>query len=207
MQEKIAKILLQAKAVTLSPKDPYTFVSGIKSPIYCDNRLLISFPDYRTEVVDAYLKTIKDNNLEFDVLAGTSTAGIAWAAWLAEKLNKPMVYIRGKAKEHGKTKRIEGNLEKGQKVIVIEDLISTGGSSVSAVEAVREVGAKVVACVAIFTYEMQKAKDKFKEAKCTLYTLSNFSALIDVAIKEKYISADDKDNVLEWSKSPSEWGV
>lgn len=203
-EKEVAKILLEAKAVTLSPKEPYTFVSGIKSPIYCDNRLLISYPEKREAIVLSFLEKIKD--LEFDIVAGTATAGISWAAWIAKELKKPMAYIRGEKKEHGKGNQIEGKIEKGQKVLIIEDLISTGGSSFSAVEAVREVGAIVTDCVAIFTYEMEKANKKFQEGNCNLITLSNFSALAETAVEFNFINADEKETVLEWNKSPAEWG-
>ena len=203
-KKEIAKILLEAKAVTLSPKEPYTFVSGIKSPIYCDNRLLISFPEKRKEIINTYLEKLKE--LDFDIIAGTSTAGIPWASWIADKLNKPMIYIRGAKKDHGKENLIEGKLERGQKVVVIEDLVSTGGSSFSAVQAVRDTGAEVTHCVTLFTYEMEKANKKFEEGNCKLIELSNFSALAETAVESGFIDADQKDVVLEWNKNPSEWG-
>ena len=162
MKEEVAKILLDANAVTLRPSQPFTFTSGIKSPIYCDNRLLMSHPKEREIVIKGFLDILKDK--QFDLLAGTATAGIPWCAWLAKELNKPMIFIRSKEKAHGKQNIIEGKLTQGDKVIVIEDLISTGGSSVSAVEAVREAGGIVEDCIAIFTYELEKAINKFKEA-------------------------------------------
>ena len=205
-EEETAKILLEAKAVTLSPKEPYTYASGIKSPIYCDNRLLMSFPDKRKQIVKFFLELIEENNFEFDVLAGTATAGISWAAWLAAKLEKPMAYIRGKSKGHGKQNQIEGKIKQGQKVLVVEDLISTGGSSVSAIESVRETGAQVVGCIAIFTYELEKAKKRFEETDCTIVTLSNFSTLVKVASDIDYITEEDKEVVLEWNQAPADWG-
>ena len=205
-EKQVSKILLEVKAITLSPKEPYTFVSGIKSPIYCDNRLLMSYPKQREAVVGYFLDAIKASDLNFDVVAGTATAGISWAAWVADKHGKPMIYIRGEKKEHGKENRIEGKLEEGQRVLVLEDLISTGGSSFSAVEAVREAGGIVDYCVAIFTYEMEKAKNKFAEGKCELIALSNFSTLVATAAEGNYIDNEQKENVLEWNKAPAEWG-
>ncbi len=207
IKKKVAKILLNLKAVTLSPEKPYKFASGILSPIYCDNRVLMSYTKERKKIVNFFIKTIKENNLNFDVIGGIATSGICWAAWIAEKLKKPMIYIRAKAKEHGKENLIEGKLEKGQKVLIIEDLVSTGGSSLSAVNAVREQGGIVEDCVAIFTYEMEKQKKSFAENKCNLFALSNFTALIDVATKEKYIKEEDREKVLEWNKNPDKWGL
>ena len=204
--QDIAKILLEIKAVTLNPEKPYKYASGILSPIYCDNRLLMSYVDKREQIINYFIETIKQNNLQFDIIAGTATAGIPHAAWLAEKLKKPMIYIRAGAKEHGKTNQIEGKLKKGQKVLVIEDLISTGGSSVAAVEAVRNAGGIVTDCLAIFTYGMQKAKDKFKESDCNIITLSNFTTLIHIAAEQNYIKKQAANTVLEWSKDPANWG-
>lgn len=206
MKKEISKILLQIKAVALNAKEPFRYASGILSPIYCDNRLLMSYPDMRKQVVNAFIKTIEDLNLEFDIIGGTATAGIPHAAWISERLGKPMIYIRSSAKDHGKQNLIEGLLEKGKKVLVIEDLISTGGSSVSAVNAVREAGGIVTDCVAIFTYEMQKAIDKFAEAQCTIHTLSNFGTLIDVAEESGYLDSEAAKKVREWNKDPAGWG-
>ena len=206
MKKQVAEILLKIKAVTLNAKEPYRYVSGILSPIYCDYRLLMSYPEERTKIRDFFLELIKENNLEFDVVAGVATSGIPHAAWIADKLNKPMIYVRGKAKEHGKTNQIEGKLEKGQKVLVIEDLVSTGGSSVRAVNAVKEAGGEVVCCLAIFTYEMEKAKKQFEEANCKLLTLSNFSTLVGVASENNYITEEEKNKVIEWNKMPADWG-
>ncbi|MFC1687200.1 orotate phosphoribosyltransferase [Patescibacteria group bacterium] len=202
----VAKILLEIKAVTLSPKEPYTFTSGLKSPIYCDNRLLISYPDFRTKIIDEFINLIKEHNPTFDIVGGTATAGIPHAAWIAERLKKPMIYIRGASKEHGKKNRIEGKLEKGQTVLVIEDLISTGGSSVSAVEGVREAGGEVMDCYAIFTYELEKAKKKFVEANCQLRTLTTFSELIATAKDNNNITPEEAAITQEWNKDPVEWG-
>ncbi|MCK5015942.1 MAG: orotate phosphoribosyltransferase [Candidatus Peribacteraceae bacterium] len=206
ISEEVAKILLDIKAVALNPEKPFRFVSGILSPIYCDNRLIMSYPEKRREIRDYFLETIEKNNLEFDIVAGVATSGIPHAAWIAEKLEKPMIYIRSSKKEHGKGKQIEGELKNGQRVLVVEDLISTGGSSVAAVKAVEDAGGEVVACLAIFTYNMEKANQKFKEADCNLIPLSNFETLIETASKNNYIKSGDKDKILEWNKNPQEWG-
>lgn len=203
MEKEIAKILLEVNAVNLRPNQPFTFTSGIKSPIYCDNRLLISHPKKRNIIIKAFLNILKEK--EFDILAGTATAGIPWCAWLAQKVSKPMIYVRGKAKEHGKENLIEGKIEKGKKVIVVEDLISTGGSSIDAVEAVREAGGIVEDCIAIFTYQLEKAINKFNEAKCNLITLTNFSTLVEVAVENKYIKPEEKLMILSWNKDPENW--
>jgi len=205
MKKAVAEILLKVKAITLNPNKPYRFVSGILSPIYCDNRLLMSYPNERKKIVDFFIKIIKENKLKFDLVGGIATSGICWAAWISEKLNKPMIYIRSKTKEHGKENLVEGKLEKGQKVLVVEDLVSTGGSSLRAVNAVREQGGIVKDCVAIFTYEMKKAINGFKDDKCNLFALSDFTTLIEVATKENYIKEEDKEKVLEWNKNPGEW--
>lgn len=202
----VATILLKIRAVTLSPREPYTFTSGIKSPIYCDNRLLISYPDLRKKIIDEFISIIQRNHLTFDVVGGTATAGIPHAAWIADRLQKPMIYIRGKSKEHGKKNQIEGKLEKGQTVLVIEDLISTGGSSVGAVEAVREAGGMVHDCCAIFTYEFEKAKKKFTDAECVLYTLTTFSELLTTAVDQKVITPEEEAIAREWNKDPEGWG-
>lgn len=202
----IAKILLEIKAVALNVKTPYRYTSGILSPIYCDNRLIISYPEKRKQVIDGFVNLIKESGLEFDVVGGTATAGIPHAAWIADRLNVPMVYIRDKAKGHGKKNQIEGKLEAGQKVLVIEDLISTGGSSVRAGLATREAGGVVTDCVAIFTYQMETAKKQFEEAGINLHTLSNFAALMDVAAQEGYITEEEKGIALEWNKDPQGWG-
>ncbi len=198
--------MLKIKAVTLSPTKPYTFTSGLKSPIYCDNRLLISYPDLRKKVIDAYIDVIQKNNLVFDIVGGTATAGIPHAAWIAERLEKPMIYIRGSSKEHGKKNQIEGKLEKGQKVLIIEDLVSTGGSSVAAVESVREAGGIVTDCCAIFTYEFEKANKKFTDAQCKLHTLTTFSEVLTTAVEQKCITPDEEILAREWSKDPEKWG-
>ncbi len=204
VKEEVAKILLKTEAVTLSPSKPYTFVSGIKSPIYTDNRILMGYPDERKKIIDYFLEIL--NETEFDVIAGVATSGILWAAWLADKLDKPMVYVRAKAKEHGKENLVEGKLEKGKKAVIIEDLISTGGSSVSVIEVVREAGGIVENCVAIFTYGMRKAEENFAKADCRLSILCNFLTLIKVASETGYIKPEEKESALAWAKDPEGWG-
>jgi orotate phosphoribosyltransferase len=205
-ERDVADILLEIRAVTLSPSKPYRFVSGILSPIYCDNRLLMSYPEKRKKIMDYFVDVIKRRKLEFDVVAGIASSGIPHAAWLAERLDKPMIYIRKKEKEHGKENLIEGKLEKGQKVVIVEDLISTGSSSINGVEAVRNAGGIVECCLAIFTYGMGKAAEGFRNAGCEIVALSNFSALIEVAGKKNYIRPEERAKALEWNKDPQNWG-
>lgn len=203
-KEQIAKILLEKKAVTLNAKELYTYVSGIRSPIYCDNRLLMSYPDERAIISRAFSKIIK--KLNPDVIAGTASSAICWAAWVAESLNRPMVYIRKKSKGHGRQKLIEGGDVKGKKVVVIEDLVSTGGSSMNAVESCREAGADVTAMVAIFTYEFEKAKKKFREGNCKAIFLTDFTTLMKVAVENNFIEKENLELIQEWNKAPAEWG-
>ena len=207
IMKETASILLEIQAVKLNPAEPFTYASGIKSPIYCDNRMILSFPDKRAKIISFFLEVIKQNNLQFDIVCGIATAGIPHAALIAEKLGKPMIYARSEAKDHGRKNQIEGKLERGQKVLMVEDLISTGGSSINAVNAVREAGGIVENCVAIFTYEMEKAKKAFSDSAtgCKLSTLSNFSALVETAAESGYITAEQKEIILEWNKNPEEW--
>src|SRR3989338_922465 len=204
--EDVAELLLKSKAIILRPEQPFKFASGILSPIYCDNRLLLSMTKERAKIVEHYLKKIKQEKIQFDVVAGIATASIPWAAIVAEKLKKPMIYIRKEAKDHGRENLIEGGLEKGQKVLVIEDLVSTGGTSISSVEAARKEGAVVEKCLAIFSYEMELARKGFEEAKCELMTLSNFTTLVKIAAQKGYIKHEEIEMLKEWSKSPAEWG-
>lgn len=201
----VASVLLETEAVRLNVASPFTFVSGIKSPIYCDNRKVIGYPEGRTAVVEGFVEALAGK--EYDVLAGTATAGIPWAAFVADRLNKPMAYIRSAKKEHGAGNQIEGADLKGKKVIVVEDLISTGGSSIKAVEAAREAGAESVEVVAIFSYEFEKAHKAFAEANCPWVTLSNFSNLIGLATEKEYLKTEEAETALKWNKAPSEWGL
>lgn len=203
-KENIAKMLLDKEVVTLNPEKPYTFVSGIRSPIYCDNRLLTSHPKERKLICKAFNEIVKE--LEPEVIAGTASSAIAWASWIAHKLEKPMVYIRKKEKDYGQENLIEGGDIKGKKVVVIEDLVSTGGSSMNAVESCRDSGADVIAMVAIFTYEFEKAKKLFEESKCKTIFLAEFSTLTEVAAKNNFLDEDKLNMVQEWNKDPSGWG-
>ncbi len=205
-EEEVAELLLKAQAVILRPRKPFKFASGILSPIYCDNRLLLSKPKEREVLREFYVKKIKEMKINADVIAGIATASIPWAALVAEKLNKPMIYIRKDAKDHGRENLIEGGLEKGQTVLVIEDLVSTGGTSLASVAAARKEGAVVEKCLAIFTYEMELAKKGFADAHCELLTLSNFSTLVEVAAKKGYINEQEIEMLREWSKDPAQWG-
>ena len=198
-------MLLDIESVTFSFKKPYlyTFVSGIKGPMYCDNRRLISFPNKRRKVVNEFINVAK--KLKFDIVGGVSTAGIPWAALVAEKLKKPMIYIRPEPKRYGKKRQIEGDMENGSRVLVVEDLVSTGGSAVSAIDAVRRNGGKVNDCVFIFTYDLKISKENFKKARCKIHPLLSFSDLIDVAADRGYISKEEKEELLKWHKDPKKY--
>ncbi len=207
MEKEIAEVLLEIKAVELRPKEPFRWASGILSPIYCDNRLLLSYPEERKKVVDAFEKKAREIGLgNFDVVAGVESSGIPHGAWLAERLSKPMAYIRKKKKEHGKENLVEGKLEKGQKVLVVEDLISTGGSLFNCVEGVREQGGIVENCLAIFSYELEKSKLGAEQANVKLHPLTNFSSLVETAKEKNFISEEDMQPALDWKADPQGWG-
>ncbi|MBQ9597653.1 MAG: orotate phosphoribosyltransferase [Bacteroidales bacterium] len=205
-EEKIASALLSIGAVFLRPEQPFTWASGIKSPIYCDNRLTLSAPKVRTLVEQSLAETIKQHYPSCEMLMGTSTAGIAHAAITAEMMGLPMGYVRGAAKDHGRANRIEGKMEKGCKVVVVEDLISTAGSVIEVVEALREEGAEVLGIVSIFTYGMQKGLDRLAAAKVENHSLSNLDALVEVAARENYIAPEWKDRILAFRANPSDMG-
>lgn len=202
--KKVATELLAIKAVFLSPAKPFTWASGIKSPIYCDNRLILTAPKARKVVEEAIAETVKEKFPEAEVLMGTSTAGIAHAAIVAWILDKPMGYVRGGNKDHGRGNRIEGRLEPGQKVVVIEDLISTAGSCIEVVEALREAGADVLGVVSIFTYGMKKGLKRLAAANVTNYSLSNFDTLCQVAVEEKYITPEEEAKLKKFIANPSD---
>ena len=204
MREKIAKILLEIEAVFLRPDEPFTWASGIKSPIYCDNRLILTSPDARTVVEEGLAELVKQDFPEVEVLMGTSTAGIAHAAILGHILNLPMGYVRGGDKDHGRQNRIEGRLEPGQKVVVIEDLISTGGSVLDVVDALRLAGAEVLGIVSIFTYGMQKAQERFASHNVQAVSLSDFDAVAQVASQEGYIQEADIRRLLQFRDHPQD---
>lgn len=198
MTQNIAQSLLEIKAVTLSPDDPYTWSSGIKSPIYCDNRVTLAYPEIRENIYQGLIELIKEHAQDTEIISGTATAGIPHAAFVADQLKLPMSYVRSKSKGHGKGNQIEGALSKGKKVVVIEDLISTGGSSINAVEALIEDGAEVLGVFAIFTYGINKAEEAFKAIDVPFYTLSNYDELISVAEKEGYIENKDIKTLKAW---------
>lgn len=204
IERLIAKDLLSIKAVFFRPDEPFTWASGIKSPVYCDNRLTLTSPKVRTDVETSLAQTIKENYPDAEVLMGTSTAGIAHAAITAHLMDLPMGYVRSGNKDHGRQNRIEGKLEKGQKVVVVEDLISTGGSVIDVVEALREAGAEVLGIVSIFTYGMQKGLDRLKEANVKNISLTNFDAIAEVAVEENYIKTEDIKRLIAFRNNPSD---
>lgn len=206
MKKIIAESLLEIKAVSLKPNEPFTWTSGIISPIYCDNRLTLSYPEIRKKIAAGLAEIIKEKFPGTELIAGTATAGIPHAAWVSEILDLPMCYVRSKAKGHGKGNQIEGKAEKGQKVVVVEDLISTGGSVITAVEALRKAGCEVLGVVSIFTYELAKGKERMEEENITAYSLTNYSTLVEVASEKGYIEASDMDKLMEWRKNPENWG-
>lgn len=204
IQKLIAKDLLSIKAVFFRPNEPFTWASGIKSPVYCDNRLTLTAPKVRDDVENALAKTIKENYSDVEVLMGTSTAGIAHAAITAHLLNLPMGYVRSGAKDHGRQNQIEGKLEKGQKVVVVEDLISTGGSVIEVVNVLREAGAEVLGVVSIFTYGMKKGLDRLKEANVKNISLTNFDCIAKTAAEEGYIKDEDIERLIKFRNNPSD---
>lgn len=206
MEKKIASCLLEIKAVFLRPQEPFTWASGIKSPIYCDNRLTLSYPHIRNQVEQGLAENIRKHYPDCEVMAGTSTAGIAHAALVADILGLPMCYVRSSAKDHGRNNQIEGKVEKGQKVVVVEDLISTGGSVIEVVNVLREVGAEVLGIASIFTYGLQKGIDRMQEAQVKNVSLSNYDALVEVAVEQDYIKAEDVKKLQAFQKNPSDSG-
>jgi orotate phosphoribosyltransferase len=206
MKQEIAKKLLDIEAVFLNPSEPFTWSSGIKSPIYCDNRLTLSYPTVRDEISTGLVEIIKEQFPDVEVIAGTATAGIPHAAWVSEKLNLPMCYVRSKAKAHGKGKQIEGKAAPGQKVVVVEDLISTGGSCITAVNALREAGCDVLGVVAIFTYELEKGKRMLEEHDIKAFALSDYSSLLDVALQNSIIREEELEQLKLWGGNPEKWG-
>ena len=204
-KEFIASQLLKISAVKLQPEAPFTWASGWKSPFYCDNRKALSYPDVRTLVCDSLCELIKEKFGEFDVVAGVATGAIAQGALVADRLGKPFVYVRSSAKDHGLANLIEGYLEKGSKVMVVEDLISTGGSSLKAVEALRNAGSEVVGMVASYTYGFPVAEEAFSAANVKLVTLTNYEAVVAEAAKTGYIKEEDIATLNEWRKDPANW--
>ena len=204
MKQRIAKDLLSIKAVFFRPEEPFTWASGIKSPVYCDNRLILTAPEARKDVENGLATIIKENYPEVEVLMGTSTAGIAHAAITAEIMGLPMGYVRGSSKDHGRQNRIEGKLEAGQKVVVVEDLISTGGSVIDVVDALREAGAEVLGIASIFTYGMQKGLDRLAAANVKNVSLTDFDTIAEVAAEEGYIATEDIARLIKFRNNPSD---
>lgn len=204
IQIQIAKDLLSIKAVFFRPDEPFTWASGIKSPVYCDNRLTLAYPEVRTHVEEALAKTVKEVYPEAEALMGTSTAGIAHAAITAQIMRLPMGYVRSGAKDHGRKNQIEGKLEKGQKVVVVEDLISTGGSVIEVVNVLREAGAEVLGIVSIFTYGMQKGLDRLAAADVKNVSLTNFDVIAEIAAQEGYIAPTDVERLIAFRNNPSD---
>ena len=204
IEKTVAKNLLDIKAVSLQPNDPFTWASGIKSPIYCDNRLVLSFPEKRSVVVQGFVQLIQKEYSEAEVIVGTATAGIPWGAMVADKMEKPFGYVRSSNKTHGKGNKIEGKIEKGAKVVVVEDLISTGGSVKDVILSLREAGAEVLGVVAIFTYLLPASSELFDSIACSFKTLSNYDVLIDVALENAYIKENDLEKLKAWKKDPKD---
>lgn len=198
LERKLAKELLAIQAVALRPNDYFTWTSGIKSPIYCDNRITMSYPSIRREIAAGMVEVIKEKYPAVEVVAGTATAGIPHAAWVSELLDLPMIYVRDSAKKHGKTNQIEGRVLEGQKVVIIEDLISTGLSSLKVAKALREAGAEVLGVVAIFSYELKKAHEAFYQAEVEYTSLTNYPILVEEAVASDFIHQDDVEKLLEW---------
>lgn len=204
MEKLIAKDLLKIKAVFFRPDEPFTWASGIKSPVYCDNRLILTAPEVRNDVENGLAQLIKENYPDVEVLMGTSTAGIAHAAIVGHLMDLPMGYVRSGAKDHGRQNQIEGRLEKGQKVVVVEDLISTGGSCIEVVNVLREAGAEVLGIVSIFTYGMQKGLTRLAEANVKNVSLTNFDVIAEVAAEDGYIEKDDVKRLIAFRNNPSD---
>jgi orotate phosphoribosyltransferase len=205
--KKTAELLLQINAIKLNPKNPFTWASGWKSPIYCDNRITLSFPPIRNYLREEFSKHIEKQFGKPDVIAGVATGAIGIGILVAEYLGLPFVYVRPEPKKHGRQNQIEGFLQKGQNVVVVEDLISTGNSSLLAVEALKEAGANVKGMVAIFTYGFDVSVENFKKANVELYTLSNYDNLLELAVAKNYITEEEQHTLQEWRVSPSTWGV
>jgi orotate phosphoribosyltransferase len=204
---KVAEFLLQIKAIKLSPKDPFTWASGWKSPIYCDNRKTLSYPAVRTFIRQQFVHIINSEFGRPDMIAGVATGGIAHGALVAHDMGLPFLYVRSDSKEHGLKNQVEGDITVGRSVVLIEDLVSTGGSSLNAVQALRDAGIEVKGMVSIFTYGFDKARDAFAEAKVNLHALTNYSILLDQALQSDYITEKDVVSLNEWRKDPAHWDV
>lgn len=205
--KKIAEHLLNIKAVFLQPNKPFTWSSGMISPIYCDNRLTMAYPEIRSDIANAMTERIKQQFPEVELIAGTATAGIPHAAWVSDRLSLPMCYVRSKAKSHGKGNQIEGNAESGQKTVIIEDLISTGGSALTAAEALRSEGCEILGVVSIFTYELDKSKTAFEKMNIHTSSLTGYGELIETAYDKELISEKDLEELRRWRENPEIWGT
>lgn len=203
--KELALHLLEIDAVLLQPNTPFTWSSGWNSPIYCDNRLTLRYPEIRTKIADRFQEFIEERYNEVDVITGTATAGIPHAAWVADRLQLPLAYVRAKAKSYGLGNQIEGGVEKGESTIVIEDLISTGGSALSVVEALEFIGADVMAVLSIFTYGFDKAIQRFEDAEVPVFTLTDYTTLVDVAIEENFIDEEALELLSDWRAEPETW--
>lgn len=206
-KQSVAFLLLQSKAIKLEPTKPFTWASGWKSPIYCDNRITLSFPEIRSIIRDRFAETIRREFPDAEVIAGVATGAIAQAALVADVMGLPMVYVRSAPKNHGMENLIEGNVKPGQKVVVVEDLISTGGSSLAAVEALRRGGCIVLGMTAIFTYGFPKAEESFRNAQCALFPLTNYTELLDLALQSGYIHPSQTEILKQWRTSPDTWNI
>jgi orotate phosphoribosyltransferase len=206
ISEKIAQDLLQIKAIKLSPQKPFTWASGLKSPIYCDNRMVLSYPGLRSEIIDAYIESAR-RYVPFDLIAGVATAGIAHGALIADRLELPMIYIRSEAKKHGMGNQIEGYFEPGQRAIIVEDLLSTGGSSIKAVEAFKEAGGVAAGVVAIFSYGFTVCTNAFAQADIPFTTITDYATLIRIALATGYINDADHELLLSWNQDPQAWSA
>lgn len=204
--KEVARLLVKAKAIKLSPESPFQWSSGWLSPIYCDNRVALSYPDTRTYIKEALAERIRLDFPEVEAIAGVATAGIAQGALIADYLELPFAYVRPEPKKHGMGNQIEGRLEKGQKVVVVEDLISTGGSSLKVVDVLRNAGVEVVGMIAIFTYGFAVADRNFESKRVPLSVLSSYNYLIDIALEDQYITSEQIDKLTDWRKSPDQWG-
>ena len=206
LSSRIAQSLLQIKAIKLNPANPFTWASGWHSPIYCDNRKILSYPEVRAEVSRSFAKIISEKYPDAEIIAGVATGAIAHGVLVAERMNKPFIYVRSSPKSHGLTNQVEGEYQKGSKVVVVEDLVSTGGSSLSAVEALRDAGCEVLGMVAIFTYGFPVAEENFAKAGVKLDTLSNYTDMITLATEQGYVHESELDTLRQWRQSPSTWG-
>jgi orotate phosphoribosyltransferase len=204
LKENIAIRLLQINAIKLSPQNPFSWASGIKSPIYCDNRLVLSYPEQRKFIITAFVD-LANQFKPFDSISGVATAGIAHGALLAQQMDLPFSYVRSKSKGHGRQNKIEGQIEPGQRILVIEDLISTGGSAIAAIEALREAGCEIAGVMAIFQYNFKQAQDRFEEANCKFATLSDYKSLVSAARSQEMFSKSEFDLLDAWYKNPQQW--